>query len=96
MKIIAYIKRMLCILVLFLFLFGCAHYIKEVENKWGPPHKIENRGNTIVYYYYSPGGRVIEFITDQNGKIINKRRYYKAPKLESQGQSQEQPKVKPK
>jgi hypothetical protein len=84
MKKAIFIKLTLCILILFFFLFGCAHYINEVENKWGPPHKVENRGDTTVYYYYSPGGRVVEFITDRNGKIINKRRYYRAPKSQSQ------------
>ena len=84
------------ILALCFFLYGCSRSIKDVENKYGPPHKVKNQGDKTVYYYYSFEGKTTVYTTDPNGKIIKKRNYDKPPKAEPQGQPQQPPKVEPK
>jgi hypothetical protein len=45
-------KRVAIALILLLLLVGCYKHISKVEHKWGPPAKVEDRGDTIVYFYY--------------------------------------------
>lgn len=44
------------IYLLVIFLFNCTtsktFTLIQVEDKWGPPAKIEYRNDKIVYYYY--------------------------------------------
>jgi starvation-inducible outer membrane lipoprotein len=80
-------------LVLALFLAGCYTHISKVEDKWGPPAKIEHRKDTIVYYYYFYKGEerlggdvvagyvVVEITTNLEGKILKKRKYWKQPQV---------------
>jgi hypothetical protein len=98
------IKRFALSVILVLLFFGCATTtISQVEDKWGPPAKVEDRGDTIVYYYYFYKGKgigydpgesggivwgqvtggwiVVEIITDRNGKILKKRKYWKQPEI---------------
>ena len=95
-------KRLALILLLVLFLARCYTHINKVQNKWGPPAKVEDRGDILVYYYYfhkgqirgslvdakrpipteiTAGWLVVEFTTERNGKILNKRKYWKQPDL---------------
>jgi hypothetical protein len=47
------------VLALALFLSGCATLtLSKVENKYGPPSKVEREGDTITYYYYFYKGKV--------------------------------------
>jgi len=98
-------KRLTALLLLLLvILSGCYTHINKVKDKWGPPAKVEDRGDTIVYYYYfyrgkstgyHPGDRggivvgsstvgvvVAEIITNREGKILKKRKYWKQPELQ--------------
>ena len=73
-----------------------------MQDKWGPPAEVEDRGDTIHYFYYFHHGRikgsivdadkitgtgittgwlVVEIVTDKNGKILKKRKYWKQPDL---------------
>lgn len=47
-------------LILVLFLLSCAAVtnISQVEAKWGPPGKVEDRGDTVHYFWYFPHTRV--------------------------------------
>ena len=45
-----------------LICFGCAaSNIGRIEEKWGPPAKVEQRGEHTVYYYYFQKGRAIGY-----------------------------------
>jgi len=60
---------------------GVSH-IRRIENKWGPPAKIEHTDETDIYYWYGKkrgGTVVVEFVTDKNGKVLKVRRYWKQP-----------------
>ena len=96
MKTTIFLKRLVSILALCFFLYGCSRSIKDIENKYGPPHKVKPRGDKTVYYYYSFEGETTEYTTDLKGKIIKKRKYDKPPKSEPQGQPQPPPKLEPK
>ncbi|MFX0198210.1 MAG: lipoprotein [Candidatus Hodarchaeota archaeon] len=83
-------NRLILVLVLALFLAGCYTHINKVQDKWGPPAKVEDRGDTRIYYYYFPatdygwgasksGINVVELITTPEGKILKKRQYWKQP-----------------
>ena len=80
-------------------LVGCSttKTISQVEDKQGPPAKVERRGDTVVYYYYfskrgvrirpfsvgmESGCVIVEFITDPSGKILKKRKYWKQTEIE--------------
>jgi hypothetical protein len=55
MKITTFVRGTFCILILSLFLIGCGHTsssLSRTEEKWGPPAKIENFEDKIIYYYY--------------------------------------------
>jgi hypothetical protein len=56
-------KLVMCILMC-LFLIGCVHTttISQVENKWGPPAQIEQRGDATVYYYH--------FYKEEGGALV--------------------------
>ena len=45
-------KRVAIVLILALSLIGCYRNIAKVERKWGPPARVEDRGDTIVYFYH--------------------------------------------
>lgn len=79
---------------------GCTTpHINQIRDKWGPPAKVEDRSDTIVYYYYFHKGKVtgltstitsvgatsgwvvVEIITDRDGKILKKRKYWKQPEI---------------
>ena len=55
-------KRILIITLVMLFLVGCAGrpgtHINRVTDRWGDPAEVEDRGDTIVYYYYFQKGKV--------------------------------------
>jgi hypothetical protein len=47
-------------LVIALFLVGCAATrINQVEQKWGPPAKVEKLNGNSIYYWYFYKGRAI-------------------------------------
>lgn len=82
MKRTLFIKKQLAVgalLLIITFFLGCAApTLSQVENKLGPPAKIEREKETITnYYYYQKRGNmgVVEFIATPDGKIINKRKY---------------------
>ena len=62
-------KKLCFVLILVLFLFGCAHVhtISQLEEKWGPPTKVEKFEDKTTYYYYyrhdyvktKPGGLTV-------------------------------------
>jgi hypothetical protein len=56
-------KKLITCLLIGLFLGGCSttSTIGEVENKWGPPARIEQRDTTDIYYYhfYKEQGRAL-------------------------------------
>jgi len=94
----------LMMIALAVSLLACYSNISQVRDKWGDPAKVEDRGDTIVYYYYFYQGRgvgydpgdsggitlgrvttgivVVEIITNREGKILKKRKYWKQPKVE--------------
>jgi len=64
-------KRLGLVLTLTLFLIACATtHINQVQNKWGPPAKVEDRGDTIVYYYYFIKGRSTGYHPGSRGGIV--------------------------
>jgi hypothetical protein len=70
-------KRFFCALVI-IFLVGCGHTLSQVENKLGPPARIEKEKDSIIYYYYyqKRGNMIVlEYTATSEGKIINKRKY---------------------
>jgi hypothetical protein len=51
-------RKVFLISLLALVLFSCAHTLtlSSIEDKWGPPGKIEKLdGKTIYYYYFQKG-----------------------------------------
>jgi hypothetical protein len=56
-------RRLIICLLMGLFLTGCAttKTISEVENKWGPPARVEQGITTDTYYYhfYKEQGRAL-------------------------------------
>jgi len=56
-------KKLIVCLLLGLFWGGCSttSTIGEVENKWGPPARVEQRDTTDIYYYhfYKEEGRAL-------------------------------------
>jgi len=102
------ILAILNLLFVLLILMGCTTtppHINQIKDKWGPPAKVEDRGDTLVYYYYfyrsggrvfitesilaawaydkatRPGWIVVEIITDLEGKILSRRKYWKQPEI---------------
>lgn len=89
-------KRLVVVLILVVLLSGCTTHINQVKDRWGPPGKVEDRPDTVVYYYYfyktqvvrrpytppevREGWVVVEITTDLDGKILKKRKYWKQPK----------------
>lgn len=72
------IKKQIPWILMAIFLVGCGHTLSEVENKFGPPARVEKETNTITYYYYYQKRGymgVIEFTAKPDGKIINTRKY---------------------
>ena len=65
----------------FLLLAGCKPHISELEKKMGPPGKVEQIGDEVHYYWYmGPDGKLIyKIITNSEGKIIYKTKYWKQP-----------------
>jgi uncharacterized membrane protein YciS (DUF1049 family) len=52
-------KRLILVLVLALLLVGfAASNVNQVKGKWGAPAKVEDRGDTNVYYNYFYRGKV--------------------------------------
>lgn len=60
-------KKLCFVLILVLFPFGCVHTISQIEEKWGPPTKVEKFEDKTIYYYYyrhyylktKPGGLTV-------------------------------------
>lgn len=91
-------KRAILILLI-LFFIGCRAYthISHVEDKWGPPAKVEDRGDTLHHFYYfrhyhardkvgkhiTEGWITVEIVTDRAGKILIKKKYWKQPDLKT-------------
>lgn len=70
-------KRFVWVLIL-IFLVGCGHTLSQVENKLGPPARVEKGADTITYYYYyqKRGGMIVlEYTATSEGKIINTRKF---------------------
>ena len=74
-------KRILLsvLLTMVLGLFGCAHTIGRVEQRWGPPARVEQQGdNTIYYYSFNKAGRRgsgvlnVTLTCDNAGNILSK------------------------
>jgi len=74
-------KKTLLILLLttVLGLFGCAHTIGRVEQRWGPPAKVERQGDYTLYYYSfnkvsrrGPGVLNVTLTCDNAGNILSK------------------------
>ena len=51
-------RKVFLISLLALVLFSCAHTLSSIEDKWGPPGKIEKLGDKTIYYYYFQKGKV--------------------------------------
>jgi len=66
-------KSLLCRLILvtvMLICFGCAaSNISRVEEKWGPPAKVEEKGDFTVYYYYFQKGKSIGYYPGDSGGL---------------------------
>ena len=67
------------LLTVVLGLFGCAHTMGRVEQRWGPPAKVEQQGDYTIYYYsFNKVGRrgsgVLNVILtcDNAGNILSK------------------------
>ena len=76
-------KILMLAMVLGLLASGCAtvNTMEKVQNKYGPPAKVEQleNGNSIHYYYKACNDYDClcnEFIYDQTGKLVNRRRYW--------------------
>jgi len=95
-------KKLSILIILFALILGCYRNISQVERKWGPPAKVEDKGETIHYFWcfyhtkvkgslvnankisgtgITAGTLVVEIITDRNGKVLDKRKYWKQPEL---------------
>jgi hypothetical protein len=76
-------KSLMLVLVIGLFVSGCASLstMEKVQNRFGPPAKVEQleNGNSAHYYYkacneYDCLCNV--FIYNPKGKVVGKRRYW--------------------
>jgi hypothetical protein len=74
------------LLTLLIILFGCTHIstLSDLRAKYGPPAKIEETQNTTTYFYFykvrfRTTWEVSEFVATKDGKIIEKRQYYRQP-----------------
>jgi len=63
------VKKVLIGLICLFLLLGCYRNISQVEYKWGPPGKVEDRGETLVYYYYFYRGRGIGYDPGYGGGV---------------------------
>jgi len=86
------IKKLACLVPFIFILSACATTtIHQVEKKWGPPAKVENIDSKNIYYWhfyrgsdwgfgkYSEGWVTYEITADNNGTILNKRKYWRQP-----------------
>ena len=74
-------KILLLAMVLGLLVSGCATTMEKVQNKYGPPAKVEQLGNgSSIHYYYKACNDYDclcnEFTYDQTGKLVNRKRYW--------------------
>ena len=74
-------KILMLAVVLGLLVSGCATTMEKVQNKYGPPAKVEQleNGYTVHYYYKVCNDYDClcnEFTYDQNGKIVKHRKYW--------------------
>ncbi len=91
----------LAILVVALVASGCATTLSQIQDRLGPPAKIEKTETTTTYTYYYYKGTlrgtltgseamvdwtVWEFVGDQSGKVFKKRHYIMQPSRIPQGQ----------
>ena len=71
----------LFLLLMTIVFVSCTHTLTRVENKLGPPAKVEKLNNTTTYYYYyypkRRGTLVLEYTANSKGEIINAREYIK-------------------
>jgi len=74
-------KRILLfvLLTIVLGLFGCAHTISRVEQRWGPPARVEQQGDYTIYHYsFNKVGRRgsgvlnVTLTCDNVGRILSK------------------------
>jgi len=78
------------LLAMAILLCACATAttISVVESKWGPPAEIVKNDGTKTYFWYFEEGLyaktwvTYEFVCDDEGKIISKRKYFKQPKIQ--------------
>ena len=92
-------KRLIILLFAIIFIFACKpSTLDQVKDKWGPPAKIVESGNTVpwFYYFYAGHGRispiatatvmknyiVVEVIADSSGRVLKLRKYWKQPEKE--------------
>jgi hypothetical protein len=88
MKKLDKILMLLILVTIVIFLVaGCATSTMErIQDKYGPPGKVERleNGYTVFYYYKACNEYDClcnEFTYDLNGKIVKHRRYWTQPKL---------------
>jgi hypothetical protein len=56
-KKVSIIKSLILVLILAVILLTCAHTLSQIEEKWGPPAKIEKFEDRTIYYYYFQKGK---------------------------------------
>ena len=76
-------KKIIMLAMTVLILSGCASLstMEKVQNRLGPPAKVEQLGNGYTtHYYYKACNRYDclcnEYTYDQNGKVVKTRRYW--------------------
>ena len=75
-------KRLIVLAVVIgLLISGCATTMDRVQDKYGPPARVEQleNGYTVHYYYKVCNDYDClcnEFTYDQNGKIVKHRKYW--------------------
>ena len=62
-------KKWLVVLIMFIWLGCAASNITRVEEKWGPPAKVEQKANFTIYYYYFQKGKSIGYYPGESGGI---------------------------
>jgi S1-C subfamily serine protease len=88
-------KRFIILLLAIVFIFACkgGGTLKEVRSKWGPPAKVEETEDSIMWFYYFQEGTdvwgrpinryvVVEIVADKNGNVLDKRKYWRQPEEE--------------